>query len=89
MIKTQNSDGSWGFYRTTAEETAYALQALCTWKRAGFKVDDGVIELGLNWLLEHSQPPFTPLWIGKALYCPELVVQATILSAIELARKTI
>lgn len=89
VIKTQNSDGSWGFYRPTAEETAYALQALCIWKCAGYKVHDGVIELGLNWLIEHSHPPFTPLWIGKALYCPELVVQATILSAIELARKTI
>ena len=67
VIKTQNSDGSWGFYRPTAEETAYALQALSIWKRANHKVDDGVIELGLNWLLENSHPPFTPLWLGKAL----------------------
>jgi halimadienyl-diphosphate synthase len=89
IIKTQNSRGSWGFYRPTAEETAYAIQALCMWKQAGHKVQDGVIELGLNWLLEHTQPPYTPLWIGKALYCPEYVVQATILSAIHLARKTI
>jgi halimadienyl-diphosphate synthase len=89
VTKTQNSSGSWGFYRPTAEETAYSLQALCLWKRAGYKVEDGVIELGLNWLLEHTQSPYTPLWIGKALYCPEYVVQATILSAIHLARKTI
>lgn len=89
IIKTQKSDGSWGFYVSTAEETAYALQALCIWKLAGYCVEDGVIELGLNWLLEHSQPPYTQLWIGKSLYCPEFVVQATILSAIELARKTI
>ena len=65
------------------------IQALCIWKRAGGKVQDGVIELGLNWIMERNQPPYTPLWIGKALYCPELVVQATILSAIQLARKTI
>jgi halimadienyl-diphosphate synthase len=89
ITRTQHSDGSWGFYRSTAEETAYAIQALCIWKRAGHKVQDGVIELGLNWLVEHTRPPYTPLWIGKALYCPEYVVQATILSAIQLARKTI
>jgi halimadienyl-diphosphate synthase len=89
ITKSQNSSGSWGFYKPTAEETAYSIQALCIWKRAGYKVEEGVIELGLNWLLEHTQPPYTPLWIGKALYCPELVVQASILSAIQLARKTI
>jgi halimadienyl-diphosphate synthase len=89
ITKTQNSTGSWGFYRPTAEETAYAIQALCIWKLAGCKVQDAVIELGLNWLVHHSQPPYTPLWIGKALYCPEYVVQATILSAIQLARKTL
>ncbi|MCC6259868.1 MAG: cyclase [Anaerolineales bacterium] len=89
IIKNQNADGSWGFYVPTAEETAYALQALCVWKRAGHKVENNLIKLGLDWLTTHTDPPYTPLWIGKTLYCPEYVIQATLLSAIELARRTI
>ncbi|MCC7116887.1 MAG: hypothetical protein IT310_00050 [Anaerolineales bacterium] len=89
IIKNQNADGSWGFYTPTAEETAYALQALSIWKRAGYKVESKIIQLGLDWLTAHTQPPYPPLWIGKTLYCPEHVIQATVLSAIELVRRTI
>jgi halimadienyl-diphosphate synthase len=89
IINTQSEDGSWGFYDSTAEETAYAIQALCIWRRSGGKVPSGCIELGVNWLMQHSEPPYPPLWIGKALYAPELVVRSTILSAIQLGQQTI
>lgn len=89
IIETQNEDGSWGFYGSTAEETAYALQALCVWKQSNGQVPSKCIELGVEWLIAHSDPPYPPLWIGKALYAPELVVRSTILSAIELGRHTI
>jgi len=86
IINSQHDDGSWGlFYNPTAEETAYAIQALCVWERAGNRIPNGSIERGAKWLTEHVQPPYEPLWIGKALYCPELVVQSTILSALQLA----
>jgi len=38
IIETQNEDGSWGYYISTAEETAYCLQALVIWKRSGHPV---------------------------------------------------
>lgn len=88
IIETQYPDGSWGFYGATAEETAYAIQALCIWKSANGKVSSETIKLGTDWLIQNSESPYPPLWIGKALYTPELVVRSTILSAIELGKQT-
>lgn len=86
---TQRENGSWGaFSASTAEETAYAIQALCIWKRAGNKVNDASVFRGVQWLSDKFDSPYEPLWIGKALYCPTLVVRSTILSAFELARQT-
>jgi halimadienyl-diphosphate synthase len=87
IINTQNSDGSWGFYGSTAEETAYAIQALCSWKTSNGKLPSTVIQRGINWLTQNSDPHYPPLWIGKALYTPELVVRSTILSAIQMGRQ--
>ena len=87
IIDTQNKDGSWGFYGPTAEETAYAIQALCIWKTSNGKVPSDIIENGINWLIQNNKPPHPPLWIGKALYTPELVVRSTILSAIQMGRQ--
>lgn len=85
LINTQKLNGSWGFYTSSAEETAYAIQALITWRNNGGEVPHQVIEAGHRWLKEHSEPPYPPLWIGKALYCPVFVVKAAILSALLLA----
>ncbi len=87
ILDTQHQDGSWGFYKSTAEETAYALQALCLGRRSGATVSRQTIAKALNWLEQHFDQPYEPLWIGKALYCPELVVRSTILSAMALARE--
>lgn len=87
ILDTQRSNGAWGFYGPTAEETAYALQALCIWRRSGGKVPKEKIELGRNWLEKHANKPFEPLWIGKGLYSPELVVRSAVLSAMTLAKE--
>jgi halimadienyl-diphosphate synthase len=85
---TQNADGSWGFYgRPTAEETAYVLQALATWKRSGKQVQRHVLENGATWLVDRAELPYAPMWIGKCLYCPELVVRAAILSAVAMVKE--
>jgi halimadienyl-diphosphate synthase len=84
ILKNQNKDGSWGYYFPTAEETAYCLQALTIWKQHGGKVSSDILKQGQNWLIDHSEPPYPMLWIGKCLYCPELVIQSAILSAIML-----
>jgi hypothetical protein len=44
-----------------------------------------IILRGAAWLSEHAEPPYTPRWIGKSLYAPNLVVRSAILSALVLA----
>ncbi len=85
ILSSQNQNGSWGYYMPTAEETAYCIQALSIWKRYGADVPIEALKRGVSWLIDHSEPPYPPLWIGKCLYCPEYVVRSTILSALVLA----
>jgi halimadienyl-diphosphate synthase len=84
ILETQNQDGSWGFYMPTAEETAYCLQALAIWKRAGHPVPDEQLRRGAVWLQNHIDDPIPPLWIGKCLYTPVYVVRSAVLSALML-----
>lgn len=86
MLDTQNADGSWGFYGfSTAEETAYCIQALRIWEMHGGKIPPGRISQAKFWLLRNLEPPYPPLWIDKSLYHPNLLVQSSILSALALA----
>jgi halimadienyl-diphosphate synthase len=85
ILATQGPDGAWGYYMPTAEETAYCLQALVTWKRQGHAVPNDVLKRGALWLTDHAEPPYPPLWIGKCLYYPELVVRSAVLSALTMA----
>jgi halimadienyl-diphosphate synthase len=86
ILKKQRSNGSWGFYRLpTTEETAYCIQALKVWHNNGGDLPGGSLELAYHWLKNHIDEPCPPLWIGKALYIPHLVVKSTLLSALALA----
>lgn len=92
ILNTQNDDGSWGYYDNTpsAEETAYCLQALVMWKRLGngdIEIPLDVLKRGADWLKTHMDDPYPWLWIGKSLYCPELVVESAILSALLLVEQ--
>ena len=87
LLDSQNANGSWGTYISTAEETAYALQALCTWNEKGGRIPKAVIRNGARWLVEHMDPPYPPLWIGKCLYNPRLVIRSAVISALALARQ--
>ena len=85
ILDTRNENGAWGYYgQPTAEETAYCIQALKLWEKYGGKIPAGVVEGSEAWLSDHVEPPYPPLWISKALYCPELVVRTTILCALAL-----
>lgn len=84
ILSTQNKDGSWGYYLPTAEETAYCIQALAISRQHGVRIPENTLEQGANWLRAHIKPPYPPLWIGKCLYCPELVVYSGIISALAL-----
>lgn len=89
LVASQRSDGAWGLYGSTAEETAYALQALCMWRRAGHAIDNELLKRGAAWLAEHAQPPYPSQWIGKCLYSPDLVVRSAVLSALLLVEETL
>lgn len=86
LLHSQNQNGSWGTYISTAEETAYAIQALWFWNEHIAKVPEQALKHGARWLKEHMDPPYPPLWIGKCLYNPNLVVRSAVLSALTLAQ---
>lgn len=86
MLNTQNEDGSWGYYNmSSAEETAYCLQALAVWKQQGKgdeEISNDILKRGADWLLAHMHEPYPYFWIGKSFYCPELVVESAVLGAL-------
>ena len=84
IMNTQKPNGAWGsFLPSTAEETAYALQALKTQNNIIYQRH---IDKGAKWLETHYHDPRPDLWIGKVLFCPQYIVEATILSALALCR---
>jgi halimadienyl-diphosphate synthase len=85
ILKTQNKNGSWGTYLPTAEETAYVLQALCIWNQRVASIPKGILNNGARWLKENMDGPYPPLWIGKCLYSPNLVIRSAVISALALA----
>ncbi|MFZ5882935.1 MAG: cyclase [Chloroflexota bacterium] len=84
ILKTQNRSGAWGTYLPTAEETAYALQALWVWDQKVARVPRGALLNGARWLKENLDLPYPPLWIGKCLYGPNLVIRSAVISALAL-----
>ncbi|MBI5932220.1 MAG: cyclase [Chloroflexi bacterium] len=83
IVGNQREDGAWGYYENpTAEETAYALQALKFWQKRGGRVSKEIIAKGGNWLKQNAAPPYPWLWIGKSIYYPYLIVQSVILTAL-------
>jgi len=84
ILTSQNRDGSWGTYLKTAEETAYAIQALSVWNEKVAKIPKSVLRNGARWLKEHMDEPYPPLWIGKCLYNPSLVIRSAVISALAL-----
>ena len=84
ILRTQNEDGGWGYLeRSTAEETAYCLEALLFWDRNVERVDPARLDMAANYLKRHMyDSSYVPLWIGKSLYTPYFPVKAAILSAL-------
>jgi prenyltransferase beta subunit len=85
MLKTQYANGAWGYLGSpTAEETAFCLQALKTWRNHGNAVPNGRIEMASSWLAEHCDPPYPWMWIAKTLYYPEIIIQSSIITALKM-----
>ncbi len=87
ILDTQNKDGSWGVQFPTAEETAYCVQALHIWSQHNGQIPSNVIAKARAWLKDNTEPPYPPLWIGKGLYSPELVVRSSIFTALLLTEE--
>ena len=85
ILRSQNRNGSWGTYLPTAEETAYAIQALWVWNEKVSQIPKGVLRNGARWLKESMDKSYPPLWIGKCLYAPNLVIRSAVISALALA----
>ena len=85
ILKTQNRSGAWGTYLPTAEETAYAIQALWVWDQKVARVPRGALINGARLRKENLDIAYPPLWIGKCLYAPNLVIRSAVISALALA----
>ncbi|WCN79807.1 prenyltransferase/squalene oxidase repeat-containing protein [Micromonospora sp. LH3U1] len=84
VLNSQRADGSWGRWNGTAEETAYALQVLLAVPATVPWVDDALAR-GHTYLHESADREHPPLWYGKELYCPTVIVRAAVLAACRLA----
>lgn len=87
IIDTQRADGGWGYYnRSTAEETAYCLQALSIYSLKVKPIDRNVIEKAKRCLLTFDFDNQMPdMWIARCLYTPIRIVESAIYSALTLA----
>lgn len=85
ILDTRRHDGSWGYYRSTSEETAYCLQAVIAYHRQVESLDQTVISRAAQYLHEHYQAQDYPaLWIDKCLYIPLQVVRSAVVSALRM-----
>lgn len=89
VIGSQRADGSWGWWNGTAEETAHAMLVLLSAPERGPLSHHAraAVARGRDWLL--GVPDWTDgpaLWHDKDLYLPGAIVEATVLSALHLAR---
>lgn len=79
VLSQQHEDGTWGVTDRTPEETALALDTLIVSSLAdpAFREASlGALELGIAYLTDHLHDPPTPLWVGKGLYAPHVMVHA-------------
>jgi halimadienyl-diphosphate synthase len=86
VLTTQRFDGSWGQWRGTVEETAYAIQVLLRVSSVGHARAEQAAARGYVYLLRSADADDPPLWHDKDLYRPSAVVQAATIGAAHLAQ---
>ena len=72
VLRTQRSDGSWGRWAGTYEETAYAIRIL---SHSRHDVSAAMIR-GAKFMHDWGDRPHPPLWHDKDLYTPTRIVRA-------------
>ena len=91
LLSTQHTDGSWGQYGPTTEETALVLLALLSYYRAGHSLAREPLHLAASYILANEMPfkdDYPELWIAKVLYAPTLVIRSIALAALGLYQDT-
>ncbi|MFI2346297.1 prenyltransferase/squalene oxidase repeat-containing protein [Streptomyces sp. NPDC019443] len=84
LLDTRHSDGGWSAFEPfgTCEETAYAVSALiAAAPRYQLSLTTEITQ-AIAFLRTHQDEPLPELWLGKALYTPQLVVRSAILAAL-------
>ncbi|GGM23727.1 prenyltransferase/squalene oxidase repeat-containing protein [Dactylosporangium sucinum] len=83
VLATQRTDGSWGRWSGTAEETAYAMQVLLTTGNPARRAIGEALGQGHTFLaVAFDRQSDPPLWYGKELYLPTAIVRAAVLAAL-------
>lgn len=91
ILTTQHTDGSWGIFDGTLEETAYCIQALILSKAY---LRNPVVKEQLQRAIDFvnnnkNNPQYPELWIGKGLYSPIKVIDSAVLSALALYEREV
>ncbi|MDP9382540.1 MAG: hypothetical protein M3Q29_20845 [Chloroflexota bacterium] len=88
LLETQKPDGSWGWYVSTSEETAYAMQSLLLLSRYSDPFTAQALDRAAAYLTARfHDTDYRELWIGKGLYTPYNVVRSAVISALLLYRQ--
>ncbi|HEU4793154.1 MAG TPA: hypothetical protein VFS96_05815, partial [Nitrolancea sp.] len=88
LLETQHPDGSWGFSGGTAEETAYAMQALLASSGRSNPTAWDAVSRGAAYLsARFDDTDYPELWVGKGLYTPYAIVRSVIISALQWHRR--
>lgn len=88
VLASQRRDGSWGRWSGTPEETAYALQILL-YKAPLDRRMRAAARRGYAFLVAGQDREPVPLWHGKDLYDPPLIVRSALVGARHLAETTL
>jgi hypothetical protein len=87
VLAMQRSDGSWGRWTGTVEETAYAVQILASGGAASRLDMRAAVAAAAAYLRAHHVTAAHPgLWHAKDLYAPTRVIRAARLGALAAAR---
>lgn len=83
LIGSQRPDGGWGhFGRSTLEETAHCSLALAEANREGLFTDLTPLARASAFLAANEGvTPSESFWIGKTVFCPTRIVEATLFAA--------
>jgi hypothetical protein len=90
LLASQRKDGGWGELKSTTEETGYSVLALIEHHHKGTPLCNEIESALKNAIpILEREPDYTPLWIGKTLYCLRPLVRALRVIARERIREVI